>query len=118
MGPVLPEVVKALQATVNERTKETWATVKKAIDDGLAPSANEVDDLRTLLPKVSDADLRKEIAERLRIEEGKQSIAGLPLRQRESLTAVATEAARAGEKGAVERDVVAACRSRTTSCGR
>ncbi|AOG07963.1 lytic transglycosylase domain-containing protein [Bosea sp. RAC05] len=107
-NPMLPEVVKALQATLNERTKETWASVRKALDDGLAPSGQEVDDLRTLLPKVSDADLRKEIASRLGIEEAKQSVAGMPLRDRENLTAVSREAARQGNASAVERDIIAA----------
>lgn len=107
-NPMLPEVVKALQVTLNERTKETWASVRKALDDGLAPSGQEVDDLRTLLPKVSDADLRKEIASRLGIEEAKQSVAGMPLRDRENLTAVSLEAARQGNASAVERDIIAA----------
>lgn len=107
-NPMLPEVVKALQSTLNERTKETWASVRKALDDGLAPSGQEVDDLRTLMPKVSDADLRKEIASRLGIEEAKQSVAGMPLRDRENLTAVSREAARQGNASAVERDIIAA----------
>ncbi len=107
-NPMLPEVVKALQSTLNERTKESWASVRKALDDGLSPSAKEVDDLRTLLPKVSDLDLRKEIASRLGIEEAKQSVAGMPLRDRENLTAVSREAARQGNASAVERDVIAA----------
>lgn len=107
-NPMLPEVVKALQGSLNERVKETWGTVRKALDEGLSPSQQEISDLATLLPKTSDVDLRKEIGDRLGVEQATQAIAGMSILDRERIAAASRQTAEDGFATPIERDIVTA----------
>lgn len=107
-SPLFKDNVKRYQGIINDRAKGVWDGINKAINEGYQPSRQEVDDLLTFLPAVSDPDLRLKIATGMKVEIEKAKVAGRPVADVERFAAAAAEAARKGESGVVEREVATA----------
>lgn len=73
--PARAPVILAFQTAYNDRTREAWTEMTGMWDKGQKPNDQQLTDLATLLPQVSDDKLRKEIRDRLAQEAGKGALA-------------------------------------------
>ncbi len=99
------QVVTHTQAAVNGRTEQLWGGMTKAWDAGQQPTAQEIADLKTLLPLVSKPELRQSISTRLFAQVAVADQSSLPALQQQDLAAAAKLSAQSGHLGAVEREV-------------
>ncbi len=104
-SPLYKENVKRYQTIINDRAGTVWAGISKAVNEGFSPSTQEIDDLLTFLPAVSDPDLRGKIATGIKVEIEKAKAAGKPAAEVERMSAALNETARTGGAGVVEREV-------------
>ncbi|WP_276200312.1 transglycosylase SLT domain-containing protein [Chelatococcus sp. XZ-Ab1] len=105
-SPVYHELLQRFQGLVNDGARQTWAGVKSAFDGGFQPSPAEMEDLLTYLPKVSDANLRKEILDGLAVAEAAGKTAGLPVQQLREIVAQSEAAAARGEVDPLGRQLI------------
>lgn len=105
-SPVYHELLGRFQTIVNDGARQTWAGIKGAFDNGYQPTEQEMEDLLTYLPKVSDAKLRKEILDGLAVAEAAGKTAGLPVQRLRELVAQAEAAAARGEVDPLGRQLI------------
>lgn len=101
------ELVAHTQGVFNTRTTQLWDGMKKAFDQGFAPTPQELDDLKVLMPGVSDEKLRKEIADRLQAEGASRAVAALPVEAQQNLVQAQRAAASQGKLDYHERQALA-----------
>lgn len=106
-GAAYRSLLADAQSLYNRNAKTLWHGMEEAFQQpGYVPSKQEMADLKTLLPLVTDDDLRKKISEKLTIEATKERIRPLPLETQQAMVESGKSAAAAGDASATERALV------------
>lgn len=102
-------LLKDTQTLYNTRTKTMLQGIREAYQQpGYSPTKQELDDLMTMIPNVTDNDLRQEVSTILKQEAVKGAARGMPIAAQQELVRNGELAAQAGNATAVERDLVTA----------
>jgi hypothetical protein len=104
-NPVFKATVADLQKEYDARFKTLWGKMDSAWGAGRQPSQAEVNDLATLLPLVSDPDVRRTVGERLAVEGAKASSNGLDMTSLGEAVRVGETRAATGEASPLERQI-------------
>jgi hypothetical protein len=96
-------------AEIYNRGVETlWDGISEAYDKGIQPTDGELRDLATLMPLVSDQELRGRIKKKLDEQAGRAATAGVPVAAQQAVADAARVAGEQGGLGVVQRRTAAA----------